>query len=340
MSNLPTMDFTAQFEALSHWRCTARRIEPLPGGSLNEHWRIEPDEAGEVVVLRRYAPASVPAGAQFEHDVLWYLWKAGWPVAPPLPAKDGSDVVTTEGGRWSLFSFLPGAPAPVEDSLFLQRKGAVLALVQRDLAGWEAPGPRPGFGRVTDLHVPLRRHGFEDFADLARWWEESDPERAASIRALRSRNLQALELRGYGSLPDTTVYGGCFGDNVLFKGKDVTGLLAFDSTHRDARVADSALSLLADCGVDTDRVARMLGGYATFSEPALSREEADLLPDLMLANAIRNTVILLSVSARGGPRWMRDSALHDVDVLLPRIEASLGALRRITHGAAGFTGGA
>ena len=331
------MDFTAQTEALSHWRCTPRHIEPLPGSALNERWRVEPDGGGEVVILRRCSPASVPAGAQFEHEVLWHMWTAGWPVAPPLPAQDGCDVITTGSGRWSLFAFLPGAPAPADDSLFLQRKGAVLALVQRDLATWEAPGARPGFGRVTDLHAPLRRHGFEDFADLATWWEEFDPGRAAAIRAVRARNLQALELRGYGGLPDVTVYGGCFGDNVLFEGKDVTGLLAFDSTHRDVRVADPALSLLADCGVDADRVARWLGGYATFSEPALSREEADMLPDLMLANAIRNTVVLLSGSARSGPEWMRESAIHDVDILLPRLETSLGALRRITQAAAGFT---
>ena len=331
------MDFTEQTEALSHWRCTPRRIEPLRGGTLNEHWCVEPEGQGDALVLRRYSPANVPAGARFEHDALWHLWKTGWPVAPPIPAADGNDVVTTESGRWSMFASLPGTPAPVDETVFLQRKGAVLALVQRDLGKWEAPVGRPGFGRVTDLQVPLRRNGFEDFEDLATWWDESDPKRAAAMRTVRSRNLEALERGGYRDLADETVYGGCFGENVLFQGKDVTGLLAFDSTHRDARVADLALSLLADCGIDADRVSRMLAGYAMFCDPPLTMAEADLVPDLMLANALRNAAVLMSGVARGGPEWMRESVHNDVDVLLPRLERSLGTLRRITRAAAGMT---
>ena len=289
------------------------------------------------MVLRRYSPTNVPAGAQFEHEVLWHLWKAGWPVAPPHPARDGYDVVETPGGRWSVFAFLPGSPAPADNSVFLQRKGAVLALVQRDLTTFEAGGPRPGFGRVTDLRIPLRRHGFEDFEDLVTWWSAADADRASRMKGLRTRNLEALERGGYRSLPDTTVYGGCFGGNVLFNGKDVTGLLAFDSTHGDARVADVALSLLADCVLDLDRVSRMLGGYAMFSDPVLTREEADLIPDLMLAHAIRNTAVLMGRTARGGPDWMRESAHRDLDLLLPSLEAALPRLRRITHVAARLT---
>lgn len=329
------MDFAEQIEVLARWSCKPRLIDPLRGGAVNEHWRVEA-VGGEAVVLRRYHPGHDPAGTQFEHDVLWHLWQMGWPVATPIPTPHGDDVVTTPSGRWSLFPFLPGDPAPRGELIFLQRKGAVLALIQRDLAKWEPPGQRAGFGRVTDLDTPLRRHGFEDFEDLVGWLAASDATRAEALTALRARNLRSLDERGYPGLPDWTIHGECLGNNVLFKGKDVTGLVDFDFVHRDARVADAARALVVDCGLDSERIARWLGGYATFCEPGLSPDEAAVLPELMLANALWNVAIPLSIAARGGPRWMRESAEKGIDTFLPRLEASIERLRQVTHAAAGF----
>jgi homoserine kinase type II len=327
-------DYSEQKEVLAAWGCKPLLVERMSGGAANEHWRIE--TASGSFVLRRYNRRHLSEGIVYEQEVLRHLQAFGWPVAPPLRTGEGEDLVVSLTGRWSLFPFLEGSPAPPDEAVFLQRKGAVLALVQRDLATWDAPGQRPGFGRVVDLATALRPEEYDGLPPLLDWLAERDPSRAASLSGFRQRNLLALHHRGYDELPDVTGYFECLGNNVLFQGKDVSGLLDFDFVHRDARVADAARSLLVDCGPDPDRIGRWLAGYATFAEPALTVAEAEILPELMMANAIWNVAIPLGIASRGGSAWMMESALDALDTLLPRLEIAASGLRRVTRAAAGM----
>lgn len=323
-------------DAVAHWGYPVRNIEPIKGHGVNQHFQIE-TESGDLGVLRRYNARHTAASLPYEHAVLRFLADKGWPVAAPLPTPGGQYVVETDEGQWSLFPFLFGTPPPRDVPLFLQRKGVLLALVQRDLASWESPGQRPGFGRVTDLDIPLQASGIGDFKALIELLRRTDSTRANALESMRERNRETLERRGYSEQSDWTLWYACLRDNVLFTDDDVTGLLGFDATHRDARVADAARSIVVDCGTDTARISRWLAGYATFAEPSLSLVEADLIPDLMMASAIWNAVIPLSVAASGGPAWMIESVRHDIDETLPRLQEAVPGLRRVTHAAAGLS---
>jgi Ser/Thr protein kinase RdoA (MazF antagonist) len=340
-------------EALAAWGITPSAVRPLPGGAVNEHWRVESAD-GQVYVLRRYHPRHAPEGTAYEHDVLAFLAGRNWPVAAPIPASDagipgtasdaampgraeGPTVVERAAGRWSLFPFLPGEPPP--DSLrSLQRKGALLALLHADLREWDSPGQRPAFSRVTDLDTYVRPDGFPSFEALTEWFEEVDPLRAQTLARIRSRNLIVLEEWGYGDQPDVVIYNECFADNVLFEGDWVTGILDFDLTHEDARVADIARSLTVDCGTDGWRVHSWVTGYAAHAEPRLSRSEADLLPPLMVANEVWNAALPLAIASRTESSWMIESARRSIDERLPQIEGQEQELRRVVRVAAGYPG--
>jgi Ser/Thr protein kinase RdoA (MazF antagonist) len=118
---------------------------------------------------------------------------------------------------------------------------------------------------------------------------------------------------------------------VLFEDDEVTALLDFDFVHRDARAADIARSLVIECGTDAERLQRWLGGYAAHADPPLSSAELDIVPSLMIANEIWNTIVPLALAeGEDGDAVdaMRASALASIDERLPALEAAQPALRR------------
>jgi Ser/Thr protein kinase RdoA (MazF antagonist) len=331
MSRSP--DHTAIAEALRAWGIPDAAVEPLDGGAVNEHWRV--DAPGQPpLVLRRYHPRQITDSVAYEHRLLAFLAQRDWPVAAPIVVSGGSQLETEEG-RWALFPFVPGEP-PVNTRRSLQRKGALLALLHADLRAWEETAQRPGFGRVTDLDTPLRLDGFADFPALVAWDALRHPERAAAFEALRERNLAEVARLGYDDLQDDVVYFECLGNNILFEGDDVSALLDFDLAHRDARVADIGRSLVADGGLDGWRLHSFIAGYQAHGEPPLTRIEVDLLPAMMLAAEIWTTAIALAISDRHPAPWLEASIAEAIGQRLPKLELAQDELREVLRGAAGY----
>ena len=318
--------------ALAAWGITDATTERLSGGAANEHWRAETDAGPRV--LRRYHPRRATESLPYEHDLLRFLADRRWPVAAPIATDEGATVVETDEGRWALFPFMRGTP-PEGGELVLQRKGSLLALLHADLDEWPSPGQRPTFGRVSDLDAAVAPEGFRSFEDFLAWYADTDPERAAVLAGTRQRNAADLEARGYGDQPDAVIYYECFGANVLFVEDTVTALLDFDMAHEDARVADIARSLVIDCGSDNAKVRSWLAGYAAHASPRLDEREAELIPPLMVASALWNTVAPLSMCARHPSDDMLTSAQVAIDHRLPLFEAVQPALTRVATAAAG-----
>jgi len=333
---------TAIEGALGAWGIVPRGVEPLTGGAVNEHWRIDPAEGSAPgshggaapLVLRRYHPRHAAESTGFEHAVLGFLAARDWPVAPPLPTADGRTVIATEDGRWALFPFLPGAPPP-NTPLTLQRKGAVLALLHADLAEWAPPGQRPAFGRVSDLDVYVRQGGFPNFETLIDWYAGRDAERAHALAAAQRRSEGWLLRLRYDDLPDMPVYNECLGANVLFEGDEVTAILDFDFAHLDTRTADISRSLVFDCGADLEQVQRWIIGYTAHAKPQLTPEEIAIIPALMVANEIWNAAVPLAISAGEPAEAVLASVEDSIDHRIPLFETAMPDLRRaVKQGAA------
>ena len=319
-------------EALARWGVEPRYVETLRGGAANEHWRVE--GGPRPFVLRRYHPRHTPEDVAYEHNVLDRLAGRSWPVAAPLPALEGGTLAVTAAGAWSLFPRLTGEPPP-SDPLSLQRKGAVLALLHADLAEIDPGEQRSGFGRVTELDPYVGADGFAGVGALLEWYRARDAARAGALSEALDRTHTEVRLFGYGDLPEQLVYYECLGNNVLFQGDTVTALLDWDLTHRDARVADIARALLVDCGTDGERVGVWVGGYASAADPALSPLEATVIPALMIASELWNTVLPLSIAARWGGGTVGRTVVDSIDERLPRLAAARAGLGRVVRAAAG-----
>ena len=318
--------------ALAAWGLAGAPSERLDGGAANEHWRVETDDRPRV--LRRYHPRRATESLPYEHDLLRFLADRKWPVPAPIATDDGNTVVETDEGRWALFPFMRGTP-PEGSELLLQRKGSLLALLHEDLGAWESPGQRPTFGRVTDLDAAVAPEGFRSFEDFLAWYADEDPERAQVLAETRQRNAADLDEHGYGDQPDSVIYYECLGANVLFVEDTVTGLLDFDMAHEDARVADIARSLVIDCGSDNQKVRSWLAGYAAHASPRLTDDEAELIPPLMVASELWNTVAPLSMCAQRPSETLLKSAQTSIDHRLPLLEVVQPQLARVASAAAG-----
>lgn len=307
-------------------------VEPLFGGAVNEHWRVDTGN-GEPRVLRRYHRRQTQPSVAYEHRLLQFLHERSWPVAPAIVASGGSQL-ETRSGRWALFPFRTGAP-PELDQRTMQRKGSLLALLHADLREWDE-GQRPGFGRITDLDTPLRLDGFADFHALVAWFALTDPERAARLEEMRDLVVALLGGLGYNDLPDDVVYFECLGNNILFEGDDVSALLDFDMAHRDARIADIGRSLVTDAWMDGWRAHAFVAGYQAHADPPLTPTEATLLAPMMLAAEFWTTCIALAISDRHPAGWLTASIREAIDERLPKLQAAQGELAPVLKAAAGY----
>ena len=308
---------------LADWGLQAARVSPLDDSTVR--WRVE--ASGEPLVLRRYDPSHSAEAIAYEHELLAFLAERSWPVAVPIAAASGDTVVEAHGARWGLFPLLPGEPPP-DESIFLQRRGALLALVHADLADWDG---QVRHGRLDDFDAAVQPHGLASFEALLARVHAVDPMRANMLAVLRARVEEQLEAYGYSDLSPLPLWGACTSEHVLFDGNDVTGLTDFDESRADARAVDIAQSLLADTRSVGWRIIRWVAGYSAHANPPLTEQEVDLVPVAMAALMLRRTASTLA-AAQSDAR-LDEEALAVVDEALT-VEANEADLRQVIRTAA------
>lgn len=308
---------------LAAWGLADARLERLEGA---DRWSVVPTDSSEPVVLRRYEASRTPEAIAHEHRLLAFLAERSWPVAVPVPTDGGATVVEAEGARWAVFPLLPGSPPP-DESIFLQRRGALLALVHADLAEWEGRLHRD---RVDDFDAAVRPHGLASFEALLARVHAVDPTRANMLAVLRARVEEQLDAYGYADLSPRPLWGACTSEHVLFDGNDVTGLVGFAEARADTRAVDIAQSLLADTRSIGWRIIRWVAGYSAHADPPLTEQEVDLVPVAMAALMLSRTAGTLAEQAAHG---LDAQALAVVDEALT-VEANESDLRQVIRTAA------
>lgn len=312
--------------ALAAWGLEAAAATPLPGTS-DHRWQVAREDA--TFVLRRYDAPPADAVA-YEHDLLTFLAEHAWPVAVPVAASNGATLVEAGGAGWVLSPTLPGATPP-DESIFLQRRGALLALVHADLAAWDHPAPRERTVRVDDFDAAVRAHGLGSFEALLARVQAVDGRSANALAVVRARIDEQLEAYHYAELPAVPLWGACTAEHVLFDGNDVTGLLNFDGVRLDARIVDVATSILADTRRVGWRIIRWVAGYAAHATPSLTEREADLVPVVMAALTLGRTARALAEAHAAG-RLDADALAPVEDALT--VEAQEGDIRQVIRTAA------
>jgi homoserine kinase type II len=300
-------------------------VEAVPGGRVNQHWRVA---AGEhAFYLRRYRPERSRAAVAWEHALLGHAAAKDWPVA--LPHAPG--IVESDGGLFALFPALEGEPPHATSPGQQHIHGRLLARLHGDLASFEA-AQRPGFGRAWELDVFVQAAGEESFNTLLSRFANQHRELASVIRGEKYRNLRELARLGYGELPDITIHADFHAENLLFSGGQLTGLLDFDLARRDAAMAGIANAVALGCldssgAIDPVQAAAFLAGYAGGRQ--YSDQEAKLLvPLIRAAHLWLVTFRLLQWRSEEYSRRALAGIQRSVDVRFPALLARAPQLER------------
>jgi len=211
-------------DVMQHWSLT-----PLENLSrrVNEHWLVQSGE--HRLVLRGYAAQSF-GDIQYEIAVLRRLHALGWPV--PVTVEEP----LVRGGRtWCLFTWLPGVSRPA-DADERRARGRLLAELHGSTAQLTDLGQREGFSCSDELISDL------ELTACLRAYECIYPREGHIMRWHLEQAQQTFARLGKNTAPILVLHGDFAPWNLLFEGEQLTGILDFEGSHLNYRVADFALS--------------------------------------------------------------------------------------------------
>lgn len=178
-------------------------------------------------MLRRYGADVVESDIAYERRFGDQLAAAGWAVPPLLEPP-----LRWHGRWWALFGLLSGQQrnGPGED----RRRGRLLAAVHATTCTFPT-ARRVGWSPVRDLVFDPQ------LGDALRFVERHFPRQGRVL--LWHREAAARRFAGVtSSAPMTVIHGDFTSRNLLFVGERLSGILDFEATHPDHRVAEFALA--------------------------------------------------------------------------------------------------
>ncbi len=201
------------------------------GGRRDGHWLAT--RQGARFVLRRFAPK--PFGdIAYEMSVLEALGKRGWPVPAPAVEPFGMD-----GTTWGLFEWLPGAPIEERSSDDQRMRGRLLAALHDELDDLDSALGLGQRGGCQEAHEVVEDPELDtQLAAHERWF----PEDALVMRWHLDRARTLFDRADLASARRTVLHSDFAPWNLLYRDGDLSGVLDFETTHRNFVVADFALS--------------------------------------------------------------------------------------------------
>lgn len=276
-------------EVLEAFGCPGAVSLVLEGGVMNQSWLVE--APGGPIVLRCHNRARAAPAVAWEHALVRFAGERGWPVPRPIATRTG--VTVLEHGRrlWSASPFLEGEPGREESPGLRRIYGRLLARLHQDLATFAGEGQRPGFGKTWELDAVVEAGGAGTFNELVAGFSRDYPELGATVRRQRYRNLRELSRLHYPDLPEHPIHGDFQPKNLLFRDGQISGILDFDQSRRDALVCDLAPLLMPFQPLESRLCAALIEGYE--SVRPLSDAEWELLPALVRAGLLWWVAFLL-----------------------------------------------
>ena len=198
------------------------------GHSANSHWLVR--RGNTELVLRRFRPIRSLAYATYEATLLSRLAALGHPVPTVVDGPAEADNLI-----WFLMSKAAGTPGSyaTDDS---RERGRRLAALRGGLDQITDIGQRDG-SRFTS--EPIASPTFDAaLAEYSVWF----PDDARLLQWHLDRCRTALDDHDVFSLPSGVIHGDFTPWNLLFTGGELTGIVDFDLSHWDLRIAEFALS--------------------------------------------------------------------------------------------------
>ena len=198
------------------------------GGRVNQHWLVECQSSR--LVVRAYSNEGFPH-IDYELEVLARLDDADWPV-PSAP----EEPFQLDGRIWGLFKYLPGTCRTSNDPKERRARGRLLAELHEATASLTGMGQRRGFGLSEEVI------GDPGLIDSIRKYEQRRPAEGHIMRWHVDRANDVFNRLDLDGALTTILHGDFAPWNLLYEGETLTGVLDFEATHFNYRVADFANS--------------------------------------------------------------------------------------------------
>ena len=205
-------------------------IEPVDylGGRQKQSWLVESGRSR--LVARRYPEHPFPDIA-YELEVLARLDEHGWPVPTAV-----EEPVEIDGRTWCLSKYLPGTSWTAEGPEDRRERGRSLAKLHEATTPLTEMGQRRGFG-LSDEVI-----GDPELVDVIRQYEKLRPTEGHVVRWHIDQARESFGRLDLGRAEKTVLHSDFAPWNLLYEGESLTGILDFDATHLNYRVADFALA--------------------------------------------------------------------------------------------------
>ena len=181
-------------------------------------------------MVRGYSNEAFPHIA-YELEVLTQLDEAGWPVPTEVEGP-----IQVDGRTWGLFKYFPGTCRTSNEPEDRRARGRLLAELHEATASLEGMGQRRGFGLSDDVI------GDPGLIDSIRKYEQIKPSEGHVMRWHIDRANEAFDRLDLDSAVTTVLHGDFTPWNLLYEGESLTGVIDFEATHLNYRVADFANS--------------------------------------------------------------------------------------------------
>ena len=198
------------------------------GGRHNQNWLVE--FRGSHLVVRGSSDEPFPHIA-YELEVLTRLDREGWPVPAPV-----EEPVEVDGRTWGLLKFLPGTCRTTNRPSDRRARGRLLAELHEATTPLVGMGQRKGFGLADEVV------GDPELIGLVQEYEKHKPSEGHVLRWHMDQARVCFDRLNLADAETTVLHSDFAPWNLLYEGKNLTGILDFDSTHLNYRVADFANS--------------------------------------------------------------------------------------------------
>lgn len=235
---------------------------------------------GHRFILTLYEKRVDPADLPFFMALLDHLAERGCRVPRAIADRQGVQIRELGGRPACLIEFLEGVSLSTPNPA--QARAAGAALAELHIAVADFPGGRPNSMGLASWH--------DLAAKCAGQWHQIDP----ALEDIVTRELDYLTAHWPRDLPQSVIHADLFPDNVLMLGNEVSGLIDFYFSCRDARAYDLAVTHSAWCfsndGTRFDAALSdaLLAGYR--SRLDLDACEGAVLPVLARGAALRFTL--------------------------------------------------
>ncbi len=216
---------------------SARRLER---GFVDENWVVE-TERGRYFLKRRHPRRrQAEQVIRAQHELIAHLRRAGFPAPVLVPAATGESFLALEGEVYELEEYIEGEPYRHDHPVHLEVAAWTLGRYHACVEGFDPPALR----EQGNLYCPENWQAV--LQHLREAWQ-LDRDVGISRIAQRLESLAhdlAARFAGHGELPYLVIHGDYYAGNLLFDGDRVVGLVDYDKTGWQPRVAELAEALI------------------------------------------------------------------------------------------------